>query len=56
MSKDFRRDKRDWDNEDWVPEGAKHYGDAGKQRDDINRRKRASKKMSRARSNKDDFH
>ncbi len=56
MSKDFRHQKSDWDNDEWRPDGAEKFAGSGKSDSDVNRRKRASKRLSRERSKKDEFH
>lgn len=56
MSKDFRHQKSDWESDEWRPENDPKHADSGKGFDDVNRRKRASKRLSRSRSTKPDFH
>ncbi len=55
MSKDYRREKEDFDNSDWM------YSDSdaphkSKRMNDIERRKRDSKKLSRERDRQSQYH
>lgn len=59
MSKDFRREKNDWDNgdnNDWVVGKNRKDSVSDKYSDDVSRRKRASKRLSRARDRQTDTH
>jgi hypothetical protein len=52
MGKEFRRQKEDWDEDDETTSGKHRKGSAQDKQDDVNRRKRESKRLSRERDNK----
>jgi phosphopantothenoylcysteine synthetase/decarboxylase len=54
MSKDYRREKEDFDNNDWLV--GKEFSNKDNQVNDVKKRKRASKYMSRERSKHAEFH
>ncbi|GAA0854611.1 hypothetical protein [Aliiglaciecola litoralis] len=54
MSKDYRREKEDFDNSDWIV--GNEMSNKGKRFDDVKKRKRASKHMSRERARGTEVH
>ena len=52
MGKEFRRQKEDWDEDDEATSGKHRKGSVQDKQDDVNRRKRESKRLSRERDNK----
>ncbi|WJG07758.1 hypothetical protein [Aliiglaciecola sp. LCG003] len=55
MSKDYRREKEDLDNLDWLSSGSANSR-KDKQYNDVAKRKRDSKRISRSRERHPEFH